>query len=187
MQAIEKSASWEWDVVRNKIVYSPEFVTLLNLSSNTVESTVENFISLLHPDDQSLVNADLYTHLSIQNPFSIKVRFKCNDSYLLCRLQAQAIWIGNKAAGMLGIVKDISKEQQWFDTQQALFREIVETVRGKLAAILGSIRLISTTISAKPSSEIQNLQEMAQKNTDQLLNRIEDLLKKINLINSATP
>ncbi|MCL4265596.1 MAG: GAF domain-containing protein [Anaerolineae bacterium] len=46
---------WEWDVVHNKVTWSPELHRIFGLSSNQFEANYEAFLARVHPDDLAYV------------------------------------------------------------------------------------------------------------------------------------
>lgn len=42
---------WDWNVVNNKIIWSPKFCALLGYSENELGGDLDSFKSILHPDD----------------------------------------------------------------------------------------------------------------------------------------
>jgi len=48
---------WDWDVISNRVYYSPRWLGMLGYVENELAPTIEAFRSLIHPDDRARVAA----------------------------------------------------------------------------------------------------------------------------------
>ncbi len=75
---------WEWDVLKNEVIWSPELYRIYDLSPDTFTATYEGFIDRVHPDDVDYVSRKVdqayhhgtafdYFHRIIRSDGSIRV------------------------------------------------------------------------------------------------------------------
>jgi EAL domain-containing protein (putative c-di-GMP-specific phosphodiesterase class I)/GGDEF domain-containing protein len=55
----ETDALWEWNLVSNRIHYSPRWLSLIGCDEHEVCSTPDEWFHRVHPDDQALVQGEL--------------------------------------------------------------------------------------------------------------------------------
>lgn len=58
-QQMANIGSWHWDIPQNKLVFSRELREIFDYTLQPVVSKIENFIRLVHPDDQQKVLRDI--------------------------------------------------------------------------------------------------------------------------------
>lgn len=70
---------WDWDLVADKVYYSPRFQALLAYPSPEVFDAQFSFRSHLHPDDTERVMRQLHAHLRGHSPgFDQEYRLRCH-------------------------------------------------------------------------------------------------------------
>jgi PAS domain S-box-containing protein len=127
-----KLGAWEWDIQRNKVVWTDRVYEIQGLEPGTFGGTVEAFSELVHPDDLPKVQSGLEQALAGQRRYETEFRivrpggeirwnFTCADVYRDAE---------GKPIRMIGIVEDISDrklaEKALRDSEER-FRAIVET------------------------------------------------------------
>ncbi len=88
-QEIARIASWGWDATTDKVWWSPAIYKVFGLDPEKVEPSFEHFLSLLHPDDRSLVYKRVQEVLAGTDVVSYDMR--------LIRPDGKCIWINSRA------------------------------------------------------------------------------------------
>jgi len=60
---------WDWDLVANRIYYSPRWKNILGYAENGLRESPDEWLGRIHPEDVSRVKADLKAHLEGRTPF----------------------------------------------------------------------------------------------------------------------
>ncbi|MDL2257632.1 response regulator [Eubacteriales bacterium OttesenSCG-928-K08] len=77
-------ATWEYDIKNSRILYSPEYIQMLGLSHDTVQATLQEWGSWIHPDDYFDAHEAFENYLSGKSDqYSHKFRIrKQNGEYI---------------------------------------------------------------------------------------------------------
>jgi PAS domain S-box-containing protein len=67
---------WDWDILSEKVFYSPYFKGMLGYSETEFPNTIESFKNALHPDDYGRVFHIVEEHLNNQVPYDVEYRLK---------------------------------------------------------------------------------------------------------------
>jgi diguanylate cyclase (GGDEF)-like protein/PAS domain S-box-containing protein len=59
---------WDWDVVRNRVYFSPRWKAMLGLSDEEVGNTLLDWLNRVHPDEVEGLRAALGAHLAGETP-----------------------------------------------------------------------------------------------------------------------
>jgi diguanylate cyclase (GGDEF)-like protein/PAS domain S-box-containing protein len=59
---------WDWDVVRNRVYFSPRWKAMLGLCDDEVGTTLLDWLNRVHPDDVEGLRAALGAHLAGETP-----------------------------------------------------------------------------------------------------------------------
>ena len=59
---------WDWDVVRNRVYFSPRWKAMLGLSDEEVGNTLLDWLNRVHPDEVEGLRASLGAHLAGETP-----------------------------------------------------------------------------------------------------------------------
>ncbi|MGO8755221.1 MAG: ATP-binding protein [Gallionellaceae bacterium] len=73
-QSIAHIGSWDYDLTTTHLVWSDELYRIFGVSRETFMPSVENLISLIHPDDQSSMKAWIEACASGQEPKALEFR-----------------------------------------------------------------------------------------------------------------
>ena len=142
---------WDWDLVNDKVFFSPYFKGMLGYSETEFPGHVDSFKKILHPDDYDRVFDLVQQHFANQVLFDIEYRLKRKSGdYHWFHAVGQALWDaeGNPTR-MAGSLTDITERKR---SEQ------------RLAAQFAVIRILS---------EAQNLEEVAVKIVQALCERLE--------------
>jgi diguanylate cyclase (GGDEF)-like protein/PAS domain S-box-containing protein len=59
---------WDWDVIRNRVYFSPRWKTMLGLVDDAVGNTLLDWLTRVHPDDVEGLRSALGAHLAGETP-----------------------------------------------------------------------------------------------------------------------
>ncbi len=118
---------WDWDIVANRIYFSPRFAEFLGEEEREIEHTIDSFMDLVHPDDHDHVQASIYEHFHRRIPYDAEFRLRVIDNdYRWFHSRGQAIWDENgMAIRMVGSIGDIT-ERKRTEQNLRLFQAAVE-------------------------------------------------------------
>lgn len=115
-QEIAHLGSWEWDLIRNKIVWSDEVYRIFGLAPQDFAATYEAFLDHVHPDDQTAVG-EAFTK-SIQtgsDSNDIEFRIIRSNNGEIRFVHSKCYHLRNEEGsivGSLGMVLDITERKQ---------------------------------------------------------------------------
>lgn len=84
---------WDWNILTDKVYYSPHFFELLNYSKNYKIEYLEFFVDSLVPDSRLHVWQQINRHLETKEPFDEEFQMQTRDgNHRWFRARGQAIW-----------------------------------------------------------------------------------------------
>lgn len=123
--------TWEWNIVTDELFLTERIPPLFGYSSGELETSYENFLAAIHPDDRQSVIAAVQASVESDAPYDIEHRVVWPDGTVRWLLERGAVLRDDKgkALGMIGIVQDIherkcteialaEREQQLLQAQQ---------------------------------------------------------------------
>uniref|UniRef100_C6E6D6 histidine kinase n=1 Tax=Geobacter sp. (strain M21) TaxID=443144 RepID=C6E6D6_GEOSM len=104
---------WDWNMVTGECYFSPRWKELLGFADEELQNEVDTFYSRLHPDDISLAQGALDSHLAGKAPLDVELRLRNREGgYLRFRTRGQAEWDSLGAPVRLsGALSDITERQ----------------------------------------------------------------------------
>lgn len=118
-QIFANIGTWDWNIKTGELVWSERIATLFGYADGELETSYENFINAIHPDDQQLVIDAVNDSLVNDTPYDIEHRVVWPDGTVRW-LQERGAVLHNRqgeAVQMLGVVQDIDERKR---TEQAL-------------------------------------------------------------------
>ncbi len=113
---------WDWDIENDRIDYSKRWKEIFGFKGSELSGTVNEWESLLHPDDRQLVVDTMYAYLHGEiESYSLEYRLKCKDGtwkWILSRGMVVERDEAKEPIRMVGTHTDISQlkeseEQIW--------------------------------------------------------------------------
>jgi PAS domain S-box-containing protein len=123
-QQVAHIGSWEWDVSANSIWWSDEMYRVFGLSAGS-SITYERYLTLLHPDDRSMVEEVVGRSAETGEPFTFDHRVVIPDGTVRT-IHARGHVIRDqegRTIRMLGVGHDITQRKQAEEERLALVRE----------------------------------------------------------------
>ena len=177
-QEIAHVGSWDWDITSGDLVWSNEIYNIFGRSRDDFDSTYENFLECIHPEDRDSVTTAVNDAVEKDAPYSIEHRVFHPDGTLrfvheMGKVDRDG---GGKPIRMLGVIHDIT-ERTLLDTAK---REFISTVshelRTPLTSIKGSLGLLQSGTLGGLSGQAQSMLDIAYNNSDRLVLLINDIL-----------
>lgn len=70
---------WDWDIVKNHIMYSAKFCSLLGYEEGAIKTGIDDFKTILHPDDTKRVFDQVEKSQTNHSSFCVEYRLKNKD------------------------------------------------------------------------------------------------------------
>ena len=70
---------WDQNLDTNEIYFSPKSFTMLGYKADDMQRNLENWQSLIHPDDKKRLVSKVEKHLKNGKSYSVQFRMKCKD------------------------------------------------------------------------------------------------------------
>lgn len=85
---------WDWDLINNRVYYSPQWQSLLGLPDNSMGDSPEEWLSRIHPDDRESFEQKFQDYISCrQQQFHYEYRIRHNNGdYLWVLTRGTALW-----------------------------------------------------------------------------------------------
>ena len=122
---------WDWNIIANIVYYSPRWKNMFGYDENELDTDLEAWFSLVHPDDLNQIRTELDTCLSSgKTDFSNEHRLKHkNGSYIWVLVRGMAIFDeSGKPIRMVGSFSDIT-ERKHFE-EQLLYDSLHDVLTG---------------------------------------------------------
>lgn len=124
---------WDWNIATGDVYFSPRWKQMLGFAENEMPLSRETaFLSRLHPDDVSKVQAARKAHFEQRASYHVEFRLQTKSGayrWFLARGQAEWNECG-EAVRMAGTISDISERklaEQALEQSEKSYRRIVET------------------------------------------------------------
>jgi PAS domain S-box-containing protein len=131
------AGAWEWSPP-NRLTWDRSFAEMIGVDPASKESSIEFFMSLVHPDDRQRLKGSWEN--IIGNPSK-------KDEYRIVRPDGRVIWLENSRAvafdgvkHIIGITQDITRRKENESRIMELMREVAHRVKNQYAVILGIVR-----------------------------------------------
>jgi len=129
---------WDWDVLTNRVYYSPRLKELLGYQDHEMNNVFESFESKLHPDDHQRVMDAIQAHFEQKVPYDIAYRLRAKSGeYRWFHARGQAIWSKEKRpTRMAGSLRDITERKKEQDElhQAKLDAEVANHAKSQFLA-----------------------------------------------------
>ncbi len=78
-QTVASLGSWQWDVPRNRVEWSPELHRIFGTSPQTLEPSFEGYLAHVHPADREGVERAVHGSMENRQPFHLEHRILRTD------------------------------------------------------------------------------------------------------------
>ncbi|HEX6323799.1 MAG TPA: ATP-binding protein [Vicinamibacterales bacterium] len=113
-EALAHFGSWQWDLARNRVEWSPELYRIYGLAPGAFEGTLEGYLARVHPDDRARVRAIVEGAFREKRAFAMRERIVRPDGEIRILESAGDVVLDEHGgvAGMFGACHDITDEQR---------------------------------------------------------------------------
>ena len=123
-QRLASLGSWRWDILANTITWSEQLFEIYGIRPSQFNGTLQEFVSLIHPDDRAQVRASISAALQSGKEFSHEERIIRPDGNIRYLHSVGEVVRDESGAAvrMLGICQDVTErkaaERALQDTEQ---------------------------------------------------------------------
>ncbi|MFO7767177.1 MAG: PAS domain S-box protein [Pelovirga sp.] len=142
--------TWEWNIASGELFWTERIAPLFGYPQNDLQTSYDNFLAAVHPDDRQAVIAAVNACIEEDQPYDIEHRVVWPDGtvhWLLERGAVQHDSNGNPLL-MLGVVQNIDDRKAAEETLQ-IFKHVVNSVVDGVLVIntSGIIELVNPAAS----------------------------------------
>lgn len=113
IQSISHTGVWEWLIESNAVLWSDELYHVIGLKKTKEAPKFEDYMQLIHPDDQQHFQKTIEESLSNQKSFQLTHRLiKPNGEQIILSCRGQAVFSDGKPEYMFGTAQDVTAETQ---------------------------------------------------------------------------
>lgn len=107
--------TWDWNISTGELYWSERIAPLFGYQREDVETTYDNFLAAIHPDDRDLVTAAVNDCVEFNKPYDIEHRVVWEDGteHWLHETGNVIRDVNGKARHMLGAVRDVTESKSW--------------------------------------------------------------------------
>ncbi|MFK7967903.1 MAG: ATP-binding protein [Rickettsiaceae bacterium] len=185
---------WDWmNVEENEVYWSPQFFKLLGYENNEIESSYNNFMTLLYPEDVSKIEKAIEDHFKYNKPFDIECRLKhklgnykwfqvrglltINPDTSIKRMTGSISDISDRKIGERKLQKAKDEAESATKMKSEFLATMSHEIRTPMNGIIGITELIlDTKLSQQQKRYLDNLLRSAE-NLLEILNDILDFSK----------
>jgi len=128
---ISNVGSWELDVVKNELKWSPETYRIFGLEPNSIELTFEKFLEFIYPEDKEMVESSYSKAIKEQKPYLITHRIIRADGEVRV-VKENSIELRNSEGEIIRSVGSVIDITELFHAQDYLIMKEKELEIAKL-------------------------------------------------------
>jgi PAS domain S-box-containing protein len=154
-QRMSNTGSWEWDIVANSLIWSPQIFRIFGLSPNSFEPTYPAFLERVHPDDRTIVEQAVRRAVDGIEPYAVDHRIVLPDgSVRIVHEQGEVEFAPDgRPLRMLGAVADVTEARANAVAAKRTLEMLTSTLKISPEAIIvsdstGRIQLFSAGAEA---------------------------------------
>ena len=130
---------WDWDMVNNKVYFSPRWKEMLGYEDHEIENSFDAFVALQHPEDVALVNEKISNYLSGKaDLYVVELRMRSkNGDYKWIQARGVALKDAEgKPYRMAGSHSDIDERKQAEENIKKLAKQFQDLFDNSRDALL---------------------------------------------------
>jgi PAS domain S-box-containing protein len=180
-----KVGIWDWDIGRNKVVWSDRIYEFHGVERGSFGGTVEEFGRLVHPDDQERVSAALKGALEDRLPYEVEFRTVRPDGTVRW-LSTSARVLYNDAGSpvrMLGATLDTTERRDYEERLRRSNEELEEfafvashDLQEPLRMVNAYTELLLRRLKVSEDPDIQDYRRYIHQGVQRMQELIQDLL-----------
>lgn len=188
-QSIAHTGTWDWDIVKETLIWSDGAFRIFGVSPDEFETSFENLMHFVHPDDYDELNRAINEALEKDIPFNCEHRIILPTGEVRNVHERGQVYRGEDGnpERMIGVVLDITRRKQT-ESELLMAKEIAESaareksnflanmsheIRTPMNAVIGLTELcLRTELQPKQLDYLQKVHHSA----NSLLGIINDIL-----------
>lgn len=113
-QVFANIGTWDWDIKTDQLYWTERIAPLFGYESGEVETSYDNFIAAVHPDDRQAVSEAINASLHDKQPYEIEHRVVWPDGTVRWLLERGSVVYDEDGAPdqMIGVVQDIDDRKR---------------------------------------------------------------------------
>lgn len=151
-QRIAHIGNWSWDIPSSTVTWTDEVYRILGWEPQQVESTLEIFIEVIHPDDREAVNRAIQQSLEEGTPYAVQHRvvWPNGEERFLQELGEVTYDSNGTPINMFGTMQDITERVRIQEAIQHMNTELEEQVAAQTEELRQSRNLLQTILNTLP-------------------------------------
>ncbi|MBN66794.1 MAG: hypothetical protein CMM94_04415 [Rickettsiales bacterium] len=161
---------WDWDMVTDKVYFSPRYKEMLGYKPNEFNDTIEAFFNAVHPDDRERVRTTLDAHLNTAKTYDLRLRMQHrNGEFIWIRSRGKAIFEDGKPVRMAGAHTDINKDIK-SEREVQKFKTLIENSQDMVCMLNLDHEVIYVNATALNMLGLKDEAQVVGRNFVELLN-----------------
>ena len=109
-----RMGTWDWDIVHNKVVYSPTTEVNFGFSPGSLENTYQSFLTSIHPEDKELVTKVIDHAVDQKGNYDVEFRMIWPDNSIHWVASKGQVYCdkNGKAVRVTGLNMDITERKE---------------------------------------------------------------------------
>jgi len=189
-----KTGTWDWDIVTGELYWSDSIGPIFGFEEKELETSYENFMAAIHPDDRKLVQKAIDDCIEDGADYQVNHRIVLPDGTIRWVSEAGDALrdSNNNAVKMFGVVQDITNQIKALEDQQNLQKQLQQAQKMEsiglltggiahdfnniLAAVIGYTDLAITNLTTHPTEKINGYLRRVMSAGDRAAGLVEQLL-----------
>jgi PAS domain S-box-containing protein len=187
-QQMARLGSWEWNVERDHITWSPEALSIFQVEPARLGCAFGEFLDCLHADDRAHVRSVIKLALAESSSFAFDCRMDLagGDPCVIHGAGGVVLDEAGAVTGIVGTVQDVTgrveKErerarQHQLELQEKFMSHVSHELRSPVAAIHQFVTILLDRLAGDLTPEQEEYLEIMFRNVNQLRSMISDLLE----------
>jgi two-component system, NarL family, sensor histidine kinase EvgS len=173
--------TWEWDITTGETRHNERFAEIIGFTlEELTPTTIDSWSERVHPDDREAALSIMKSYFSgITDHYESESRVRHKDGrWMWVRNRGKVVeWSADgNPLRMSGTLSDITDRKQLDQLKSEFVSTVSHELRTPLTSIKGSLGLISGGALGDMPEKAGDMIGMAYKNTDRLINLVNDIL-----------